>query len=186
MSFRVRPMVAAAAVVAAVLLGGCAASERQRPIQTSPIATGGNTLQAARKQFEGTWTLVALEYGSPEGKRATVDGTAGTLTADGFGNLEIEYRMSEAGLRILEGLGFKAPDRVISTKGRSVINVDQKSIVYVDDSAKAFDPKVAAGRANPFALERTRFYDFGAEGTLTLTTRHDDGKDAVVSRWKKG
>jgi hypothetical protein len=67
-----------------------------------------------------------------------------------------------------------------------VINVDQKSIVYVDDTAKPFDPKVAAGRANPFALERTRFYDFGADGTLTLTTRHDDGKDAVVSRWKKG
>jgi len=186
MSFRVHATGAVAAVAAAVLLSGCAASERQRPIQTSPVPTSGNTLQAARKQFEGEWTLVALEYGSPEGKRATVDGTAGTLRADGFGNLEIEYRMSDAGLRVLEGLGFKAPDRVISTKGRSVINVDQKSIVYVDDTAKPFDPKVAAGRANPFALERTRFYDFPGDGSLVLTTRHDDGKDAVVSRWKKG
>jgi hypothetical protein len=150
------------------------------------VATSGNTLQAARQRFEGTWTLVALEYGSPDGQRATIGGTAGTLRADGFGNLEIEYRMSDAGLQALEGLGFTAPDRVISTKGRSVINVDQRSIVYVDDTATPFDPKVAAGRSNPFALERTRFYEFPADGTLVLTTRHDDGKDAVVSRWKKG
>jgi hypothetical protein len=25
-----------------------------------------------------------------------------------------------------------------------------------------------------------------ADGTLTLRTRHDDGKDAAVSKWKKG
>jgi hypothetical protein len=176
----------AAALMAVTLLGGCAASERQRPIQTSRIPETGNTLQAARKQLEGKWTLASLEYASPDGKRATIEGTVGALTADAFGNLDIEYRMSEAGIKLLEGLGFKAPDRVISTKGRAVINVDQKSIAYVDENAKPFDPKAAAGRANPFALERTRYYEFGADGTLTLTTRHDDGKDAAVSKWKKG
>ncbi len=168
------------------ITAGCAASERQRPIPTSRIATAGNTLEAARKQFEGRWTLVSLQYGAPDGRTATIDGTAGSLSADGFGNLTIEYRMSEAGLKVLGGLGFKAPNAVISTAGRSVINVDEKSIVYVDDAAKPFDPNVAAGRANPFALERTRYYDFAADGGLTLTTRHDDGKNAVVSRWKKG
>ena len=56
----------------------------------------------------------------------------------------------------------------------------------MDDKAQPFDAKVAAGRQNPFALERTRYYDFGADGMLTLTTRHDDGKDAAVSKWKKG
>jgi hypothetical protein len=177
---------AAAALAMTVLLAGCAASERQRPIQTSRIPDTGNTLQAARKQLEGKWTLTGLEYASPDGKRATIDGTVGSLTADDFGNLEIEYRVSEGGVRVLEGLGFKPPDRVISTKGRAVINVDDKSIAYVGEGAKPFDPQAAAGRANPFALERTRYYDFGADGTLTLTTRHDDGKEAVVSRWKKG
>lgn len=176
---------AAAALFVMALIGGCAASERQRPIQTSPIPQSGNTLQAARKQLEGKWSLTSLEYGSADGKRAVIDGTVGALTADAFGNLEIEYRMSEGGIRVLEGLGFKAPDTVISTKGRVVINVDEKSIVYVDENAKPFDAKAAAGRANPFALERTRYYDFAADGSLTLTTRHDDGKDAVVSRWKK-
>lgn len=174
------------AVPAAVLLSGCAASERQRPIQTSRVPTSGNTLEAARKQFDGRWTLVSLEYAAPDGRRATVEGTAGTLTADSFGNLEIEYRLSDGGLKALETLGFKTPSAVISTAGRSVIDVDQKSIVYVDDKAQPFDAKVAAARQNPFALERTRYYDFAADGQLTLKTRHDDGKDAAVSRWKKG
>jgi hypothetical protein len=180
----VRPILLALASTA--VIAGCSASERQRPIQTSPIATGGNTLQAARKQFEGKWTLTSLEYGSPEGKRATIEGTVGALTADGFGNLAIEYRISDAGVKVLQGLGFQPPDRIISVKGQAVINVDGKSIVYVDENAKPFDPKAAAGRANPFALERTRYYDFGPDGALTLVTRHDDGKDAVVSKWKKG
>jgi hypothetical protein len=179
MSKRVGRM-ACAVLVAGAAMSGCATSERQRPIPTSRIPTAGNTLQ------DGRWTLVSLEYGSPEGKRAAISGTAGTLVADSFGNLEIEYRMSPEGLRVLEGLGFKAPNPVVSTRGRSVIDVDQKSITYVDDAAQPFDPKVAAGRGNPFALERTRYYDFGADGGLTLTTRHDDGKDAVVSRWRRG
>lgn len=181
-----RPCGATVALVAMVVMGGCAASERQRPINTSPIPQSGNTLQAARKQLEGKWTLASLEYGSPDGKRATIEGTVGTLTADDFGNLTIEYRISDAGVKALQGLGFQPPDRVISVKGRAVINVDGKSIAYVDDNAKPFDPKAAAGRSNPFALERTRYYDFAPDGSLTLVTRHDDGKDAVVSKWKKG
>ena len=104
----VRP--GALALAATVLIAGCAASERQRPLQTSPIATSGDTLQAARKQLEGRWTLVSLEYASPDGKRATVEGTAGTLTADAFGNLEIEYRLSESGVKALGSLGFKTPN----------------------------------------------------------------------------
>ena len=177
---------AVAALVSVSLLGGCAASERQRPIQTSRIPQSGNTLEAARKQLAGKWTLASLEYGSPNGKRAAIEGTVGALTADDFGNLEIEYRISDAGVKVLQGLGFQPPDRVISVKGHAVINVDAKSIAYVDENAKPFDPKAAAGRANPFALERTRYYDFAPDGTLTLITRHDDGKDAVVSKWKKG
>lgn len=186
MTARVRPVrLILLAMACTAVIAGCAASDRQRPIQTSRVPTTGNTLEAARKQLEGRWTLVSLEYAAPDGRTATVEGSAGTLNADGFGNLEIEYRLSEGGLKALETLGFKTPSPVISTAGRSVINVDQKSIVYVDDKAQPFDPKVAAARQNPFALERTRYYDFGADGLLTLRTRHDDGKDAAVSKWKK-
>ena len=50
---------------------------------------------------------------------------------------------------------------------------------------RAFDPELAANRANPFALERPRYYALGADGILTLTTRHDNGRDAATSRWKR-
>ena len=91
-----------------------------------------------------------------------------------------------AGL-MLAARGFRPVPLFNGTMGpNAVIDVDQKSIAYVDENAKPFDPKAAAGRANPFALERTRYYDFAADGTLTLVTRHDDGKDAVVSKWRKG
>ncbi len=52
--------------------------------------------------------------------------------------------------------------------------------------ALGFDPDLAARRANPFALERARYYTFEEDGTLTLATRHDNGNDASVSRWKRG
>ena len=82
MTARVRPArLALLTLACAVLIGGCAASERQRPIQTSRVATSGNTLEATRKQLEGRWTLVSLEYAAPDGRKTAVEGTAGTLTA---------------------------------------------------------------------------------------------------------
>jgi hypothetical protein len=44
---------------------------------------------------------------------------------------------------------------------------------------------LAERRQNPFALERTRFYTLGTDGVLTLVTRHDNGKDAATSRWRR-
>jgi hypothetical protein len=75
---------------------------------------------------------------------------------------------------------------VISTTGRVVIFPQQRSITYVDQDvekrALAGDRELAARRANPFALERVRYYAIGDDGTLLLSTRYDNGKDAVVSR----
>ena len=102
MTARVRLVHSAALILAGTCLtAGCAASDRQRPIETSRIATSGDTLQAARKQLEGRWTLISLEYAAPDGKRASVEGTAGSIVADAFGNLEIEYRLSDSGRKTL-------------------------------------------------------------------------------------
>jgi hypothetical protein len=77
---------------------------------------------------------------------------------------------------------------VISTTGQAVIDTQQRRITYVppDAASRAFDANLAAARANPFALERPRYYSLGDDGILTLATRHDSGRDAAVSRWKKG
>lgn len=169
-----------------IVVAACTHSERQRPVQTSPVDTGAGTVEQARQTLQGKWALISLNVVGPDGRKAAPEAT-GFLESDAFGNLHIEYRLSEAGLKALNGVGINPPNPVISTTGRAVIDPQQKKITYVppDAAARAFDPKLAAARANPFALERERFYALSPEGVLTLSTRYDDGSDAVTSRWKK-
>jgi hypothetical protein len=169
-------------------VAGCAAGPRARPLPTERVEEGPNSTTAVRKQFEGRWSLLSFKVTGPDGRQVDVDAT-GDLTFDGFGVLSIQYRMSDAGLKTLAGVGVKSPNPVISTTGRVVIDTQQNRITYLADDfeekALGFDPKLAAARANPFALERIRHYTFGNDGTLTLSTRYDDGKDANVSHWKR-
>jgi hypothetical protein len=173
----------------ALALAGCAARERQRPVRTTRISQGAESMEAVRKALEGRWILVSLNVATVDGRRAPVDAT-GVLLSDAFGALGIEYRMSEAGRKALEALGIAAPNPVISTAGRVVIDPQQQRITYIagdaSQQALGFDPDLAARRANPFTLERARYYAFGEDGSLTLSTRHDNGTDAAISLWKKG
>jgi hypothetical protein len=177
--------IAAGVILAAI--SACAPGPTGRPYRTSPAATGPNTMEFVRKQLEGTWTLVSLVVHNASGARATPEAT-GTLTWDAFGNLKIEYRLSDGGLKAVEAIGVRPPTPVIVTEGRAVINTQDHAIQYVppDAPSRPFDPALAAARDNPFALERLRYYVFGEDGTLTLSTRHDNGQNAAVSQWKKG
>jgi len=172
-------------VIVAVCLS-VACGEKNIPLGSTPAAQGPNTAEAARKQLEGRWMLLSLNAAAADGRSATVDAT-GELELDAFGNLRIDYRLSEAGQATLEGLGIHPPNPVIRTEGRVVINPQDQSVVYVnpDASSQPFDRELAARRQNPFALERPRFYSLGADGVLTLVTRHDNGKDAATSRWRR-
>jgi len=58
-------------------------------------------------------------------------------------------------------------------------------VIDFEERALGFDPTLAAARANPFALERIRYYDLRADGMLSLSTRCDSGKEAAVSLWKR-
>lgn len=169
-------------------VAGCAAAPRARPLPTERVEEGPNSTTAVRKQFEGRWSLVSFKVSGPDGRQTDVDAT-GDLSFDSFGVLQIQYKMSAAGLKALASIGVKSPNPVISTTGRVVIDTQQRRITYLADDfeekALGFDPKLAAARANPFALERIRYYAFGNDGILTLSTKFDDGKDANVSQWKR-
>ncbi len=180
-----------ALVVAACLtfaLAGCHKQPSTRPLKTSPVTTGEGTIEEARRKLQGRWTLLSLTVASEDGRQSAVDAT-GVLAFDGFGNLDIEYRLSEAGQKTLEGLGIKTPGPVLSTSGNVAIDPVQRQIRYagvdVQKRALEFDPDLAARRANPFTLERMRYYSFADTGELTLTTRHDNGRDAAVAHWKR-
>ena len=178
-----------AVAVVAVALSACAAKPRERPLPIGDIASGPNTLEAARKALQGSWVLNSLNVTGPDGRTGAID-AAGSMNFDGFGNMNIEYRMSETGLKTLEGFGIKSPNPVISTTGSVAINPTAREITYTgpdfEKRALGFDPDLAAQRANPFALERKRYYEIGPDGTLTLMTRYDDGSTASIGRWKKG
>jgi hypothetical protein len=178
------------AACVAVTLAGCATPQpRQRPLNTTPIASGEGTMEAERKRLQGRWTLVSLTVTAQDGRKSPVDAT-GVLMFDGFGNLQIEYRMSAAGQQTLEGMGIKVPNPVLSTAGNVAIDPVAKQITYVgaenQKKALGFDPDLAARRANPFTLERVRHYSFEGDAGLTLITRHDNGTDAATAQWKRG
>jgi hypothetical protein len=174
-------------VLGALAMSACAAAPRARPLPTGRVEEGPNSTTAVRKQFEGHWALVSFSVNGADGRQTPVDAT-GDLTFDGFGVLQVQYKMSDAGLKALASVGVTSPNPVISTTGRVVIDTQQNRITYIGDDfeerALGFDPKLAAARANPFALERIRYYKLDA-GMLTLSTRYEDGKDAAVSQWKR-
>ena len=181
-------LIAVGLTCCALIGTACKATPRAKPLPTTPIETGAGTVQEMRRTLEGRWTLVALEMTAADGRQAKQIDATGSLSADSFGNLTIEFRLSEAGQEALKAVGVTSPNPVISTSGRVAIDVQQHSITYVapDAASRAFDPGLAAKRANPFALERTRYYTFDPQGILTLVTRHDDGREAAKSQWRKG
>ncbi|HEY1304625.1 MAG TPA: hypothetical protein VGF24_13780 [Vicinamibacterales bacterium] len=177
-------------VVATLALAttACAGGPRQRPLPTKPIDTGENTTNAVRKQLEGRWVLVAYRATTPDGKSLDIDAD-GHLLFDGFGTLQIEYKISDVGMQTLSTLGIRSPNPTISTNGRVVIDTHKHLITYASDDFTtkllAADPELARRRSNPYALERVRTYAFDSDGLLTLTTHYDDGKEALMSRWKR-
>jgi hypothetical protein len=172
---------------ACIVVGACHAAPIHKPLPTTRIDTAGaTTVEAARRELQGAWTLVSLDIAAEDGRTASVQAD-GDLTLDEFGNLHIEYRLSDAGQATLEQLGIHYPNAKISTNGRAVIDAREHRITYMppDAGSRPFDPELAKNRGNPFALERVRYYALDEGGMLTLTTRHENGQDAAKSKWKK-
>jgi hypothetical protein len=180
----------AAMAVSSVLLtlSACAAAPSQRVLKTEPVAQGAGTVESARAALTGRWLLVSLQVSTEDGRSAAID-AAGALDAERHGQLDVQYRVSDAGQRALAGLGITLPDPVISTAGRVVIDAQRQTVTYVSEAVQAratgFDADLNARRANPFALERVRYFTLDGQGGLVLSTRYDNGKDAAVSRWKQ-
>jgi hypothetical protein len=176
-----------AAVTLAVTFVACAASPRQRPVSAGPVASGPETLEGVRKRLEGTWTLQSLTVASFEGQPLSI-GAQGRMTLDGFGNLQLNYDVTDDGLAQLARAGIAMPSTNIRTDGRVAIDAQSHQIVYVDPASagKPFAADLVDMRRNPFAIHHRRHFQFNDDGTLTLSTRYDTGKDAAVGKWKKG
>lgn len=172
-------MKVASVVVALATSIGCAASSRQRPISRGPVDTGAGTLTAARKYLEGRWVLESFVV-NPPGRSPIVLKGSGVLNYDDFGNLQMEIKADEPSSDLLRAAGIVIPDGVISTNGRTAIDLQSRTLTYLLEG-QASAMKTGGG---PLSPNRPRHWELSGD-VLTLTTRDEGGAPLSISRWKK-
>jgi hypothetical protein len=156
----------------------CAAAPRARPVEGGPVDTGKGTLTAARQYLEGRWTLESFEVFSP-GRAPVVLKGQGTLTYDASGNLQMDIRADEKSADLLRASGIEIRDNMISTGGRTVVDMQHRTISFIVDGGG-----FATTASGPLALNRPRYWEAEAD-RLTLTTRDADGKPLSIGRWRR-
>jgi hypothetical protein len=146
-----------------------------RPLRTTPT-TG--SLPEARKFLEGRWSLESFELFPPGGAPIRLPGS-GTLEYDDFSNLKMDVRTDAATAATLQKLGIVLRDGVISSSGRTMIDLPNKTLTYVMEGQPA-----GPDATGPLGLSFPRHWLI--EGNLlTLTTLDANGKPLSVSRWRK-
>jgi hypothetical protein len=162
-------------LVAAAVCAGEA--RQQKPI--GKVETGPGSLTAARKFLMGRWSLESFEV-RPPGKDPIMLKGSGVLNYDDFGNLNMEVRADQASSDLLRAAGINIRDGVISTNGRTVIDLQNRTLTYFLEGQRS---GFATG-GGPLALSRPRHWE-ATQDTLTLTTKDDAGAPLSISRWKR-
>ena len=160
------------------LLATTTACAPARP-RTAPIASGPGTTTEARKFLEGRWTLESFEV-RPPGKAPIFPKGSGVLNYDDFGNLRMEIRTDQATSDLLRASGIDIRDGVLSTDGRTTIDLQNRTLTYSLEG----QPSSTATGGGPLATNRPRHWEVTAD-TLTLTTRDDNGMPLSIGRWKR-
>ena len=136
---------------------------------------GAGSLAAARRFLQGRWALESFEL-YPAGKPPITLKGAGTLSYDEFGNLKIEIRADQASSDLLRAAGVDIRDGIISSDGRTAVDMESRTLTYL-----VFGQTALPG---PLALNRPRHWEVAGD-LLTLTTKDDSGKPSSVGRWRK-
>jgi len=169
-ALRVSPVATVLSCV--LLLSACAASSRQRPVSMGDVSTGVDSLAATRKQLEGTWTMTRFEVSDATGKLTPVRAKA-QLTYDAFGNLSIRGVLEEP----LPGQKTVTDQPALAYTGKAIIDTVRKEMVLTGTSATVEpDPTILA----KIGLESRRRYEFGGDGTLTISIMNASG--GITSR----
>ena len=170
---RIARTAAVATLLAATV--ACAAAPRERPLPIGKIESGAGSLSEARKFLQGRWALESFELHTP-GKPPTVLKGSGDLNYDDFGNLRMEIRADQASSDLLRAAGVNIRDGIISTDGRTAIDLQNRTLTYFLEGQPA--------GAGPLATNRPRHWEVTAD-SLTLTTKGESGAPLSISRWKR-
>jgi hypothetical protein len=156
----------------------CTGAAGENPVKGGPVDTGKGTMTAARKYLEGRWGLESFEV-LPPGKPAVTLKGQGTLVYDDFGNLNVEIRADEQSADVLRAAGVDIRDNVISTSGRTVADMQNRTLTYVLKEQGS-----ALSRSGPLALNRPRHWEVEAD-VLTVTTKDEQGHPLSIGRWRR-
>ena len=165
----------AAAAMLLATVTGCTAAPRQKPLPTSRVESGPGTLSDARKYLQGRWVLESFEV-RPPGKPPIALKGSGVLDYDDFGNLKMQIRTDQATSDMLRAAGIDIREGVISSEGRTVIDLQHKTLTYVLEGQPA--------STGPLSTSRPRHWEVTAD-TLTLTTKDEAGAPLSIGRWKR-
>jgi hypothetical protein len=164
-------IVLAAAAFAVPVLAGCEAAPRVRPVKMGPVDTGNNTVEAVRRQLEGTWELVTLDVYSSTGQKETAQ-AQGHLTYDKYGNMSIKGT-------IKSGQHIEKADLDLS--GRVTIDPDNHIFRFGGITSATADDRRVDPKLDP---NKVRYYEFEGE-LLKTTTKNADGVTTATLTWKK-
>jgi hypothetical protein len=168
--------IAVAVLVATAI--ACAPKPSQKVFTKSPVSAGPGTITQARQYLEGRWTLVSMDLFPPNQAPIHVVGS-GTLVYDDFANMTVDLTLDPATAALFERIGISAPGGVISTTGRTVIDMQSRALSYVLEGQAAVRPPT-----HPLDTNRPRYWE--VEGnTLTLRTKDADGTVLSVAVWRK-
>jgi len=167
-----------AAILAALATTACAAKPIEKPMGLGTVGTGAGSLTAARQYLEGRWSLVSFQIFPAGQQPIKLDGN-GTLSYDEFGNMDIEIRVEQATAQTLERAGVTTDQGVISTKGRTAVDMQAHTLTYI----LAGQPTLVAP-TGPLALNLPRHWVVDGN-VLTLTTKAADGRTLSEGKWQK-
>ena len=167
------------ALVGAVMLAAsCTAAPRQRPLPIGAVNKGPGTVTQAREYLQGRWSLVSMELFPPNEPAIHVVGS-GQLVYDDFANMTVNLRVDEATARLFERIGIAAPNGVIATTGRTLVDMTSRTLSYTLEGQQAVRPAT-----HPLDTNRPRYWEVDGK-TLTLRTKDDSGKVISVAVWRK-
>jgi len=152
---------------------GCAPAPIYKPIKVGDVDTGANSVEAVRRQLQGTWTLD--NYYVYEGtRRRRLDATA-ELTYDEFGNLKMQGQLKNPGAATAQPV-------LLNFSGRAVIDVATQQLRMLNVNSTGDEiPASIATQVDPASVRKYEFQ--GSE--LWLTISGADGKPTAASSWKK-
>jgi hypothetical protein len=160
-----------AAILAGLVLGGCQAAPRQKPIKLGAVDKGPGSMEYERRQLEGRWALQRAEIIDASGQSTELK-AKGRFELDAYGNLSVHAQLDESAPS-----AKPAPPELLEYSGRIVIDADKREFRLVAPDVKAPMSATTKQRLDPKQVRRYRIEGdqltvslIGADGKPTATT----------------